>query len=82
MSAMCCSAVAASTALSARLAMLKEFCRHRGDPLYLDQLVEADRAQAQVPDQALLLQFGQHLELGVAYPEPPSGRRSRRQSGG
>jgi len=30
----------------------------RGDPLCLGQLVEADRAQAQVPDQALLLQFG------------------------
>ena len=32
--------------------------------LCLGQLFEADRAQAQVPDQALLLQFGERLELG------------------
>ena len=36
---------------------------HRGDPLRLGQLIEADRTQAQVPDQALLLQVGQRLEL-------------------
>jgi hypothetical protein len=39
-----------------------------GDPLPLGQLVEADRAQAKVPDQALLLQFGQRLGLGVSVP--------------
>src|SRR5712691_13170407 len=65
--AMCCSAVAASTASSARLAMLKKLhAHHRGDPLRFGQLVEADRAQAQVPDQALLLQFGQRIEPGRA----------------
>jgi len=37
--------------------------RHWDDALRLGQLVEADRAQAQVPDQALLLQFGECLEL-------------------
>jgi hypothetical protein len=60
-----CSAVAAGTASSARLAMLKEFhaSHHGGDPLRLGQLVEADRAEARVPDQALVLQFGQRLEL-------------------
>jgi len=64
--AMCCSAVAASIAASARLAMFVEVLdgHHRGDLLRLGQLVEADRAQAQVPDQALPLQFGQCLELG------------------
>jgi hypothetical protein len=41
---------------------------HRGDPLCLGQLVEADRAEAKVPDQALLLRFGQRLELGVSVP--------------
>jgi hypothetical protein len=58
--------------------MLKEFhaSHHRGDPLRLGQLVEADRAEARVPDQALLLQFGQRLELPCERAEPPGGHRS------
>jgi hypothetical protein len=40
------------------------YAHHPGDPLLLSQLVEADRAQAQVPDQALLLKSGECLELG------------------
>ena len=40
------------------------YAHHRGDLLRLGQLAGADRAQAQVPDQALLLQFGECLELG------------------
>ena len=72
--AMCCSAVAASIASSARVGEVVEVlhARHRGDPLRLGQLVEADRAQAQVPDQALLPQLGERLELRT------DGVRSRR----
>jgi NAD(P)-dependent dehydrogenase (short-subunit alcohol dehydrogenase family) len=46
------------------------YAHHRGDLLRLGQLAGADRAQAEVPDQALLLQFRECLELGVSVSVP------------
>ena len=49
------------------------YAHYRGDLLRLGQLAGADGAHAQVPDQALLSQLGQCLELGG---ERVPGRRA------